>query len=93
MIAALIRFWKLLDRGDHLRICVALVLAVLGAVFETIGVGLLPLLVAVLSAPQLVRDKLASHTGWHGLDHWDSSRIVVVTMTVISLFFILKNLF
>jgi ABC-type multidrug transport system fused ATPase/permease subunit len=93
MIPALTRFWRLLDREDHWHIYLALAFVIFGAVIEMIGVGLLPILVATLSIPQIVLQKLVSYTGWHAPEQWGFSRFVLVVMAVVCFFFIFKNLF
>ena len=87
------RLWKVLDRSDHLQIGGAMGLVTLGALLEMIGVGLLPILVAVLSVPETVLEKVSHYTGDASILHWDQTKVVLVTISVVSVFFIFKNLF
>jgi ATP-binding cassette subfamily C protein len=93
MIFALFRFWKLLDRTDRRHIIVALFFVLVSSSLEMIGVGLLPVMVAILSSPDYVVKKIESHTNWHGLDGLDSAHVILLFAMVVGIFFLVKNLF
>jgi ATP-binding cassette subfamily C protein len=93
MIHPILRFWKLLDGADRRQVILALVLVVICSLLEMIGVGLLPIMVAVLNSPELMVKKLSLYTKWHGLDGMDLDRVVLLVSIVVGVFFMFKNIF
>lgn len=75
---------------DRPRLAFILVLNVIGALAETVGVALIPAYVALLNAPAAARRFLAAHHGHAFVTGSDSQMLVRATLALTA-FFLLKN--
>jgi ATP-binding cassette subfamily C protein len=92
MIASLRKVWVLLSSADRWQAAGLLLMMVIGAILEVVGVAAVPLLVgAFLSPDSLNRFRLLSRIAHH-IDGSDSEMIVWAGATVVAVF-ALKNAF
>jgi len=79
-----IRLWRLLTSRDRRRLVLALALAALTALLEAVAVGLVPLFVLVLQAPQRVGEAGARWLGTDWMPAGDRMLVVAASALVIA---------
>jgi ABC-type multidrug transport system fused ATPase/permease subunit len=87
------QLWTVLDRRSRIQSFFLLILMTFGGILELVGLLLLPVLVMLLSAPELLRAKLAEHhlAQWMPAENLDEH--LTAFLAFMAGFFLVKNLF
>lgn len=85
--------YKLLSNKDRSRLIILFLLMIIAALIEIVAVAAIPFLVATLSSPQVILDNSELDNLFEILGITDSHSLLVLAAIVVTVAFILKNLF
>ena len=93
MLHIIKKFRKILSRGQKLRVIIIAILMIIGAAFETLGVGLIiPLITAIMNPDIITTNKYAALV-CEILDLHSSKTFIIVVIIALIFVYIFKNVF
>lgn len=93
MVRIIKKFSQLLSKGQKLRVIIISVMMVIGAFFETIGVGLILPLVTAITEPDIITENRYARLVCEILDLHATRTFMIVVIAALIFVYIFKNLY